>query len=81
MSIGGPGITTEKRPKINCLSFLQRKGDGQIDHVFQEVRNVLIIVHRIIMSEEGFLIRYEECESVNPLYPYWEFDPFCLDLD
>ena len=30
-------------------------------------------------SEDEFLILYHEYESVNPLYPYWESESFCLD--
>ena len=33
----------------------------------------------VLISEEEFLILYQEYESVNPLYPYREFEPFCLD--
>ena len=31
------------------------------------------------ITEEEFLILYDEYESVNPLYPHWRFDSFSLD--
>ena len=47
---------------------------------FEEERNSLVISFAEgSISEEEFLILYHEYESVNPLYPYWEFQPFCLD--
>lgn len=47
---------------------------------FEEERNSLVISFAEgSISEEEFLILYHEYESVNPLYPYWEFEPFCLD--
>ena len=47
---------------------------------FEEARNSLVISFAEgSISEEEFLILYHEYESVNPLYPYWEFEPFCLD--
>ena len=47
---------------------------------FEEARNSLVISFAEgSISEEEFLILYQEYESVNPLYPYWEFEPFCLD--
>ena len=47
---------------------------------FEEARNSLVISFAEgLISEEEFLILYQEYESVNPLYPYWEFEPFCLD--
>ena len=31
------------------------------------------------LDYEEFLSLYNFYESVNPLYPYWNFDPLCLD--
>ena len=46
---------------------------------FEEARNSLVISFAEgSISEEEFPILYHEYESVNPLYPYWEFEPFCL---
>lgn len=46
---------------------------------FEEVRNTLVIaLAEGSFSEEEFPILYEKYESINPLYPYWEFDAFCL---
>ena len=46
----------------------------------EEARNSLAISFAEgSISEEEFLILYHEFESVNPFYPYWEFEPFCLD--
>ena len=47
---------------------------------FEEARNSLVISFaEDSISEEEFLTLYHEYESVNPLCPYWEFEPFCLD--
>ena len=47
---------------------------------FEVARNSLVISFaEVSISEEEFIILYHEYESVNPLYPYWEFEPFCLD--
>ena len=32
-----------------------------------------------MISEEEFLIRYEEYESINLNFPHWEYEPFSLD--
>ena len=46
---------------------------------FQEVRDALVYGFADgYLDEEEFLILYELYKSVNPLYPYWEFQPFCL---
>ena len=45
-----------------------------------EVRDSLVISFAEgSITEEEFIILYEEYESVNPFYPYWVFEPFCLD--
>lgn len=31
------------------------------------------------LNDEEFLFLYDYYEPVNPSYPYWDFDPFCLD--
>lgn len=47
---------------------------------FEEVREALICsFYDGIISEEEFLVLYEEYESVNLCFPYWEYEPFCLD--
>ena len=47
---------------------------------FEEARNSLVISFaEDSISEEEFLTLYHEYKSVNPLCPYWEFEPFCLD--
>ena len=47
---------------------------------FDEVRVSLVISFAEgSITEEEFLYLNEEYESVNPCYPYWEFEPFCLD--
>lgn len=32
------------------------------------------------INEEEFLFLYEEYKSVNPFYPFWEFETFCLEF-
>ena len=47
---------------------------------YEDVRNTLVVAYADDSSDdEGFLILYDFYESVNPLYSYWNFDPFCLD--
>ena len=47
---------------------------------FEDVRNALVIAHADdSLDDEDFLILHDFYEPVNPLYPYWNFDPFCLD--
>ena len=47
---------------------------------FDEVRDSLVISFAEgLITEEEFLFLYEEYESVNPFYSYWEFEPLCLD--
>jgi len=47
---------------------------------FRDVREALLCYHYDgIISEEEFLVLYEEYESTNLYFPYWEYDPFCLD--
>ena len=46
---------------------------------FQEVRDAL--VHAFadgFLNDEQFIILNELYQSVNPMYPYWEFQPFSL---
>ena len=49
---------------------------------FEEARHTLVIaLARGSISEEEFLILYEEYELVNPFYPlYWDFNPFLFRL-
>ena len=59
---------------------LTRPYNGGINMSFEEERNSLVISFAEgSIGEEEFLILYHEYESVNPLYPYREFEPFCLD--
>lgn len=47
---------------------------------FQDVRNNLVFgLMDGYLPEEEFLILYEYFKSSNPVYPYWEYDSFCLD--
>ena len=44
---------------------------------FEDVRNALVVAYTDnSLDDEEFLILYDFYESVNPLYPYWNFDPF-----
>lgn len=71
MSIRGLVATTEKCLKINHLRCLSKKLEICL----------LLLLHKGSISKEEFLILYEKYESGDPLYPYWEFDPFCLASD
>ena len=47
---------------------------------FEDVRNALLFGFVDgLLSEEEFLILYDEYQSINPAYPYWDYDQFCLD--
>ena len=47
---------------------------------FQELREALVYAFSDgLISEEEFLILYEECESTNLNFPHCEYEPFSLD--
>ena len=47
---------------------------------FEDVRNALLVASGDgFLDDEEFLFLYDYYESVNPSYPYWDFDTFCLD--
>ena len=47
---------------------------------FQDVRNALVMAYADDLLDDGeFLFLYDYYEPINPSYPYWDFDPFCLD--
>ena len=47
---------------------------------FEDVRNALLVAYGDgFLDDEEFLFLYDFYESVNPSYPYWDFDTFCLD--
>ena len=49
---------------------------------FHELREALVCAFsdRLVISEEEFLIHYEEYESTNLYFPHWEYEPFSLDI-
>ena len=47
---------------------------------FHELREALVCAFSDgLISEEEFLILYEECESTNLSFPHVEYKPFSLD--
>ena len=47
---------------------------------FHELREALVCAFSDgLISEEEFLILYEECESTNLNFPHWEYKPFSID--
>ena len=47
---------------------------------FKKVRDALVYcLADEIIDDEEFAFLYEAYNSVNPSYPYWEYDDFCLD--
>lgn len=47
---------------------------------FENVRNVIVFAYADgLIDEEEFLILYEEYQSTNLAYPYWDYDRFSLD--
>lgn len=47
---------------------------------FGKVRNALVYtLADEIIDEEEFVLLFDAYKSVNPTYPYWEYDNFCLD--
>ena len=47
---------------------------------FHELREALVCAFSDgVISEEEFLIFYEEYESTNLNFPHWEYEPFSLD--
>ena len=48
---------------------------------FHELREALVCAFSDgVISEEEFLILYEEYESTNLYFPHWEYEPFSLDI-
>ena len=75
-------ISEQKGPvgKMPCIGGADKKWNVPMNMSFEETRNSLVICFAEgSISDEEFLILYHEYESVNPLYPYWKFEPFCLD--
>lgn len=47
---------------------------------FKEVRDALIMAYADgYLDDEEFMILFDYYKSDNPSYPYWDFQPFCLD--
>ena len=47
---------------------------------FHELREALVCAFSDgVISEEEFLLLYEEYESTNLNFPHWEYEPFSLD--
>ena len=47
---------------------------------FKDVRNTLVMAYDDgFLDDEEFLFLYDYYEAANLSYPYWKFDPFCLD--
>ena len=48
---------------------------------FEDVRNALLIAYADgFLDDEEFIVLYDYYQPVNPSFPYWNFDPFCLDV-
>ena len=48
---------------------------------FEDVRNVPLIAFADgFLDDEEFIILYDYYQPVNPPFPDWNFDPFCLDV-
>lgn len=46
---------------------------------FSDVRDVLCYAYYDgLISDEEFLLLFEEYESTNPCFPYWEYNSFSL---
>lgn len=69
--------TTFKESKVKrekLKQHLERKMS------FEDVRNALVMAYADDLLDDGeFLFLYDYYEPVNRSYPYWDFDPFCLD--
>lgn len=47
---------------------------------FKKVRDSLVYcLADDILDEEDFILLYDAYSSVNPSYPYWEYDDFCVN--
>ena len=48
---------------------------------FEDTRNALLIAYVDgFLDDEEFIVLYDYYQPVNPSFPYWNFDPFCLDV-
>lgn len=66
--------------KLKVLIKRARLGQQLEKMSFEDVRNALVMAYGdSFLDDEEFLFLYNYYEPVNPSYPYWDFDPFCLD--
>ena len=48
---------------------------------FEDARNARLIAFAdSFLDEEDFIILYDYYQPVTPPFPYWNVDPFCLDV-
>ena len=48
---------------------------------FEDFKNAVVIAYADgFLDDEEFMILYDYYQPVNPSFPYWNFDPFCLDV-
>ena len=48
---------------------------------FKDVRNALVIAYADgLLNDDEIFFLYNYYQPVNPSIPYWNFDPFCLDV-
>ena len=48
---------------------------------FEDATNTLLIAYADgFPDDEEFIVLYDYYQPVNPSFPYWNFDPFCLDV-
>ena len=73
----------KKRDKIvnKGAATVKSPIDGhRVKMSFHELREALVFTFSDgVISEEQFLILYEEYESTNLNFPHWEYEPFSLD--
>ncbi|XP_066030312.1 uncharacterized protein [Pocillopora verrucosa] len=48
---------------------------------FEDARNALLIAYADgFLDDEEIIVLYDYYQPVNPSFPYWNSDPFCLDV-
>ena len=48
---------------------------------YEDARNALLIAYGDgFLDDEEFIVLYDYYQPVNLSFPFWNFDPFCLDV-
>ena len=79
--VWGTGARTQQLARnyeVKIADYGQQTTNDKMS--FKKVRDALVYgLADGYVDEEEFVVLYDAYSSENPLYPYWEYDDFCLD--